>query len=293
MKTKAPSAPDPAETARAQTSSNVLTAIANAWIGATNQTGPGGSLKYTQTGTQRIGNDKDGWYDIPTFTAEQILGDAEKAQYDKTLGLENAMLDFGQGRLKTIDDTLSQPFNYDGLPELPQDMTKFREDQQNAMMSRFNQDWDKESEATRTRLANQGVGAGSEAWTDENQNLYRARNDASVNAYLNAGNAANQEFSRTQAARQQGITERHALRAQPINEMATLLGMGGEVAAPQFAPPINAQVQPTDVMGAYNLAYQGKMNAYNQKMGQQNAMLGGLFGLAGSGLGGWARNWGK
>lgn len=293
MKTKAPSAPDPQVTSQAQTGSNVNTAIANAWLNATNQIGPGGRLNYRQTGSQRIGNERDGFYDIPTFTAEQILGDQEQRQYDSQLGLENAMLDFGRGRLSSIDATLNQPFNYDGLPELPQDMTEFRNKQQDAMMSRFNQDWDRESEATRTRLANSGVGAGSEAWADENQNLYRARNDASVNAYLNAGNAANQEFGRTQAARQQGIQERHALRSQPVNEMATLMGMGGNVAAPEFAPPVQGQVQPTDVMGAYNLAYQGKMNAFNQRMGQQNAMIGGLFGLAGSGLGGWARNWGR
>lgn len=51
----APPPPDPYATARAQTSSNVSTAVANTVLGNANETGPLGSVRYQQTGSYRLG----------------------------------------------------------------------------------------------------------------------------------------------------------------------------------------------------------------------------------------------
>ena len=47
----APAAPNPVDTARASTSTNVATAIANAFLNNVNQNTPDGSLRYDQTNT--------------------------------------------------------------------------------------------------------------------------------------------------------------------------------------------------------------------------------------------------
>jgi hypothetical protein len=48
-------APDPYATARAQTGSNVSTAVANTVLGNANETGPLGSVRYQQNGSYRLG----------------------------------------------------------------------------------------------------------------------------------------------------------------------------------------------------------------------------------------------
>lgn len=50
----APPPPDPYATARAQTSSNVSTAVANTVLGNANETGPLGSVRYQQTGSYKL-----------------------------------------------------------------------------------------------------------------------------------------------------------------------------------------------------------------------------------------------
>ncbi len=82
--------------------------------------------------------------------------------------------------------------------------------------------------------------------------------------------------------RQQGISEQQLVRSQPINELATLLGLGGQVQAPTGAPNFGINVAPTDVMGAYGLQQNSLNNAYNQKMGANNAMWGALGNLGGA-----------
>jgi hypothetical protein len=51
----APPPPDPYATARAQTSSNVSTAVANTVLGNADETGPLGSVRYQQKGSYRLG----------------------------------------------------------------------------------------------------------------------------------------------------------------------------------------------------------------------------------------------
>lgn len=82
----APKAPDPKETAAAQTSTNVSTAIANNWLGNINQVTPDGSLTYSQTGQQFI-NDKNGqkyYYNPTTGEYSQTAPKGTTTQTQKT-----------------------------------------------------------------------------------------------------------------------------------------------------------------------------------------------------------------
>ncbi|PCK76802.1 hypothetical protein CPT34_33640, partial [Rhizobium sophoriradicis] len=48
------------------------------------------------------------------------------------------------------------------------------------------------------------------------------------------------------------------------------------------------QLPTVDQAGLINENFNQKMNIYNQQVAQKNATMGGLFGLGGSLLGGWA-----
>ena len=56
-------------------------------------------------------------------------------------------------------------------------------------------------------------------------------------------------------------------------------GVAPGVTAPQFAAVPGVNVQPADVTGPTALQFGAQQNAFNQQVGQQNALMGGLFGL--------------
>lgn len=417
----APTPPDPAKTAAAQTSSNIDTAIANGYLNATNQNTPYGSVRYNQTGSQQVGNNS-----VPTFESTVSLNPQYQHLLDSQTGIGQTALDTGGQLLNNVQGTNSSPFSLNGQPPLQTgaqggDLTKSYgsvaplfginpsgnvqtglnynspiQSQLNtgnlpgiptsandfaaqgkattdALMSRFNSDWDRQNSANDVKLANQGIAAGSEAYGADKQRLDRARNDAMSSALLagnqeqntlfnqslasrgqlfgedqasgnftnnaqqqgygqalGAGNFANaaqgQEFGQNAAiqqaynqaagqqtsnnaaaaafgnqtqqqafgqdfqnanlgnqARQQSISEQQLVRNQPLNELATLLGFTPGINTPT-APNFGGNVAGTDIAGITQNNFADQMGVYQQKMAQQNAMMGGLFGLGSAGI---------
>ena len=79
-----------------------------------------------------------------------------------------------------------------------------------------------------------------------------------------------------QQQRRREIAERNALRGQNFNELAALLGGPQIQQASFFAPGA------IDTQGAFAAQQAAQQNAFNQAMGNRQANLGGLFGLAGN-----------
>ena len=79
-----------------------------------------------------------------------------------------------------------------------------------------------------------------------------------------------------QQQRQREIAERNALRGQNFNELAALLGGPQIQQASFFAPGA------IDTQGSFAAQQAAQQNAFNQAMGNRQANLGGLFGLAGN-----------
>jgi hypothetical protein len=125
----------------------------------------------------------------------------------------------------------------------------------------------RDEEATRTRLANSGIQQGSDAWLAEMNRLDQAKNDARNQLVLTGRGQAIQEI----------LTERN----QPLNEISALLN-GAQVSQPNFINTPQTQMAGTDYTGAVRDSYNAQMQAHNSKVSSQNAMMGGLFGLAGS-----------
>lgn len=280
MGASAPSAPpqyNAQQVSQDQTASNVNTAVANATLHNTNQITPYGSLTYAKTGTQDVGGQT-----VPQYTATQTLSPEQQGLLSQTQGLEKSALNLGQNQVGAVTDALSHPFDVSKAPALPTDQAAFRDKAYGDLMSRFNTDFDRTQAGMDTKLRNQGLVPGSEAYDHEMQMLGRTKTDAGQQAFLQAGNLAGQNLSQAQTLHNSGIADQQIQQSQPVNMLATLTGMGGSVQQPNYVQPTNATVAPTDVAGNALAQYQGQMNAYNQSLQQQNSMMGGLFGLGGS-----------
>ena len=79
-----------------------------------------------------------------------------------------------------------------------------------------------------------------------------------------------------QQQRSREIAERNASRGQNFNELAALLG-GPQIQQPSFFAPGSI-----DTTGAYAAQQAAQQNAYNSAMQNNQANLGGMFGLAGN-----------
>ena len=82
-------------------------------------------------------------------------------------------------------------------------------------------------------------------------------------------------------ARQQQLSEQMALRAQPLNEIAALMG-GSQIQMPQFQGYSGAQVAPAPIFGAQQAAGNFAQQNYANQVSAYNAQVGGLYDLAGT-----------
>jgi len=225
-KPEAPTPPNPIETARASTSTNVATGVANAFLNNVNQVTPQGSLSYNPTGSYNWADPVTGTnYNIPTFTATQTLspqqqaiqGQNEAAQYNLA-GMANSQ----SGRISRL---LGQEMNTSGLPQagnpnaikgLGQAQTSFdtggplntsfdaggpikssyapegnystdRQRVEDSLMQRMNPQLALERQGVEQRLADQGIRYGSQAYTSAMDDYNRQANDARFAAVGQAG----------------------------------------------------------------------------------------------------------
>lgn len=275
------------------------TAVANTYLSNPSIYSPYGSREVKRTGVAVTYNPDGTRNEIPTFSEYVSLSPDEQANYDLQNKLQQGIGNVALRQLGTVSDALSKPFSTEGLPEAPQyqqDYEQYRQQALGKMRQFYTPELDRQEEAQRTRLANQGVAVGSEAYDREIQNLNRNRNDAELQMYLSAGGemdrAFGQDQSRIETAENQRaarLQERLMERQVPLNE---LLAAGNQVQvnSPQFQQFQAGQIRPTDVAGQYNhydamrmQAYQAQMQAYQAKMaglGQLAGAAGGLFRLS-------------
>jgi len=277
MGKKAPKAPppiDPAATARAQSETNRETAITQFGLNAVNQYTPYGSLEYGQAGT---------WADgTPRFTATQRLSPAEQEALNLSNQAQSLYGNAAVRQLSAVQGQLARPFQFDAGPYA--DTAMGRNAVESALMQRLQPQLDRDRAAMETRLANQGIMLGSEAYRNAMSDYERQVADQR----LAIVGAAGQEENRMAALRQQRLQEQLALRGQPINE-ATALLTGQMVGTPNFVNTPQANVSPTDYLGAVQMQQAGQQAAFNQRAQNYQTQLGGIYGLGSAALGGWAR----
>jgi endosialidase-like protein len=232
-----PTPPNPVETARASTSTNVATGVANAYLNNVNQSTPRGSLNYNQTGSYQWDDPVTGTsYNIPTFTATQTLsptqqaiqGQQEAAQYNLA-GLANSQSGRVSGLLSSNLTNADAPSggSAQNIANVPWAATSYntggpiqsqlgpsgditntygpadnysadRQRVEDALMQRMNPQLQVEQQRVQQQLADQGIRYGSQAYSDAMRNYSQQANDARWGA-IQQGGAEQQRMNQMSA----------------------------------------------------------------------------------------------
>jgi len=270
----APAAPDPAATAAAQGQMNKETAIANAELGMVNQNTPYGKLTYTQRGTSAAGT--------PQYESNLELSPEQQQLLNMSQQGDLGTAQLGLDQLSRISNAVSTPFSYAGLPSYGEaDQTAASAKAEEALMSRLNPQFARDEEAMRTRLINQGIGQGSQAYQREMESFNQAKNDARTQAVLQGQNYGNSELASALQRRNQGIQEYTTQRNAPLNEYSALTS-GTQIQNPQFQSSQGGNMAPVDYAGLVNNQYNAQMGQYNSGVASKNGQLGTAGSLLGN-----------
>jgi hypothetical protein len=162
---------------------------------------------------------------------------------------------------------------------LPQRAIDVGQTAQQAIMSRLSPQMSQQEDQLRTRLANQGITLGSEAYGREMAQQSQRANDLQMQAAL-------QGINLDQANRASALQEQAYMQDRPLN-LINALRSGNQVNAPQFQGfAQQATTQGADMLGATGMQYKADMDYANAENAQQSALMSGLFGVGGAALGG-------
>jgi hypothetical protein len=249
-KAKAPKAPDPQDTIEAQTKANTEALQGSKLATETNQIGPTGSLKYTTDSSGRS-------------TATTALSPGEQSVYDPNVAFRAKAAGTGLAQLGNAAPMLEKPIDLSD-PNIGTEITSKLEPE-------FLRSQGIARQRRATELANKGIFEGSEAWVN-------AMRDFDAN-YTDSWNRLSTN------ARGQVVNEMLTSRNQPISEIAALEGLAPvNYPGQQFVNTPGFNLNPTNVSDITQQGYENKLAAAQMKQQQQNAMMGGLFGLGSAAL---------
>ena len=253
---KAPKAPDPVKTAQAQAGVNLSTAVTQQNLNMVDQVNPWGSVDYNQNGSTRFKDSFGNWVEVPTFSQTTTLSPEQQAIFDKSQAAQTNLAGIAEQQSGRVAETLSDPFQFSN-----QDAANWAYD---LGAQRLDPRFAKEEQAMRSQLINSGIREGTAAWDSAMGRLGNSKTDA-YNQLMLQG-------------RGQAFSENLAVRNQPLNELSALLS-GSQVSNPAQMSGAAPQV------GVGGVDYAGMVqDQYQSKVQNHQAMLGGLFGLAGKGM---------
>lgn len=275
MSKSTPDAPDPITLAKQQGKAGVKAAQEQARLNRLNETTPLGSLTFQETGNR----------DVP-FERITELNPTAQLTLDQQQQLGLSLSQFANQLSGRVGETVGSPLDFSQLQNpIPQVDEAARLRIEDALFgrqsTRLNQQFGDLQEQLDTRLANQGIQRGSEAFSEEQERFGRTRNDAFDIALQNAIAGGAQEQSRLfgLGSQARGIERGELLteRGNDINTLSALLNRA-PVSIPNFGGVPQVGVQAPDLLGANALALnQGNLQAQLNSQFQNN-----LFGLGGS-----------
>jgi len=298
-----PDPPDPWETAAAQSNANFVNAQQNFGFQNVNEFTPYGSKTYDQTGWRDVYDPQTGkTMKSPIYTSKVQLSPEEQAILNKNTATRGNIGQIGVDQSaklgahlnKNIDLSNLQPWKAAAAPgAIRQDQTATdRGAVENAMMERYRRYAAPQNAAAEAEMANRGMSPGSQGYGT----MQMAKDDAFSNATREAFLASGDESRRSQEAynaatqqkyqlgadwaaqlnnlRQAQTTAAYAERNQPINEIASLLGLSAPN-TPQFQPFAGSTMQAPNI---------GQMiyDNYNARATQAQNDMSGMFGLGAS-----------
>lgn len=257
MGKSAPKAPDPRETAQAQSDMNRDTATTQQLLNMVNQVNPWGSVSYDQTGSAGFVGADGKYVNVPTFTQTTEFTPGQQEIFNRTQAAQSNLAGLAQDQSLAMRNYLNEPFEFSN-----QDAADWSYD---LASSRILPQQQQAQDALRAQLINSGLRPGTEAYEREMLRMQRGNQDQ-LNMLALQG-------------REQAFAEALAARNQPINELSALLS-GSQVSNPAQMSGATPQT------GVGGVDYTGLVQQnYQNQLQQYGAGMGGLFGLAGT-LGG-------
>jgi len=277
-----PPAPDYAGAAQATAAGNLEAARATATANRIDQYTPQGSITYNRP--DRV-NDPDKW------TMTQTLSPEGQKLFDQNQAINQQLGDVAQTGVGYVQQSLNDPLSLGGMYDMgtPEGIQQQASDAAYENATRYlDPQFAQSEDAMRTRLANQGITQGSEAYNNAMDNAARqkeqAYGQARNQAYLQGLQGAGQQFSQGQGLRQQQLAEAQLLRQDPLN-MLNAVRTGSQMQTAQMPQQMQYNTQNAvagpDLLGAATAQGQYDQNAYNAQLANNSNQLGGLMSMAG------------
>jgi hypothetical protein len=264
-KSSAPPAPDYTGAAQATAAGNLEAARATAAANRVNQYTPYGSLEYKPTTTDIYGNQ--------LYQVTQTLSPEEQQKLNLSNQLETGLLGTAQTGLNYAQGVLSKPgVDMSKLPQMPINAGETYSD---AIMRRLQPTMAASQSAFDTKMANQGIAPGSEAYRNANREFQQQQNDLLTSAQIQGMNTG-------LGAQQQAFTQAAYNQMQPIN-VINALRTGTQVDNPNYVSPVQqAQTGGADLLSAANQQYNAQLAATNAQNAASGNFFGGLMNLGGA-----------
>jgi len=274
-----PPPPDPMATAQAQTGMNIGTAEAQDLLNMVNQVTPYGGLTYTQTGTTPMTVAGQA-YKIPRFTATQSFTPAGQAQLNYQLATGLNAGEAAQGLSGQLANLFSKPIELPGTPDYRNQAVD--EQLYSEYAPRIQQQQDIQGVQLDATLRAQGLTPGSPAYNNAVMLENNRRNDQWNQMYLTGRGEAVNEMQRNYENQVAATMQAYNF---PLQALSTLMGQGAPQ-QPSFAQTPSTSISPANYEGDVQNAYADQMQAYQAQLQQSNAMMGGLFSLGSTLMGG-------
>lgn len=231
------------------------------------------------------------FYGSDNWSQTISLSPEMQALFDQQMKLQQGLFGAQDAALGRVNQTMGTGLDTSNFQQLGDvyDPTKATNNATELLMQRLNPELDRQQDALRTQLANQGIAQGSAAYNNALSNFGQQRNDAATQAALQGIMLGMQQqgmtFGQSSQKRGQQLQEAAYLRSLPLNEL-NALRTGNQVSMPQF--PGYAQQATTggaDILGATQAGYNSALGASNAQNAMAYQQGSGLGGLAGAGLG--------
>lgn len=307
---KAPPPPDPYRVAGAQTDLNRDTAAYNAALNRVNTTTPFGSQSYRITGT-------DPSTGAPIYEQNISLDPQLQALYNERFGQQATVQGITADMLASLPrggvDTSGLPalqgnidmsgapafsfnpqggdlqrnLNTSGLPELQTDVSQMRQGAQDALYARnteyLNPQFQRDEQALRSRLANQGIVEGSEAYQNAMQDFDRSKEiayrQARNESIAGAGTEASRLFDIGSRARGQMFGEE--LAGGQFQNLAQGQAYGQSANNAQMQNQSRAQML-AEMLGQGQFANSARQQGFGERLTNQTLPFDQYLAMSGS-----------
>jgi hypothetical protein len=180
---------------------------------------------------------------------------------DSQLNISQNLGNLTEQQLGRVNQQYGQPMDMNSVQQVA--------DQSYAdQTARLDPQWEQRKQQFDQQMANQGITAGGEAYDNASRDFGQQRNDAYTQARQQATANMPQTYQLANSVYNQPLNTLNAIRT------------GAQIQNPQFS-----QQPATNYLGAAQGQGQYDQGLYNANVGQQNAMMSGLFSLGGAAMG--------